>query len=202
VKDQVFLSHSRKDRQIVQYFVDKFDDTGIKPVLMEFEKWSRNRRPNWQWIKDEIKESKALFLLLSRNITRKQQTQNWVSFEIGLASMCIPPIPVFVFEEEEVYFPIPYLSHYFDQSFSKKTGLFTKDFSETLLNAFIHVTYESFIDVVIKDPSISLSPDETIECARCLIRFHYWGTKESILCPCCSSSIKIFGPNVKNIFKT
>jgi hypothetical protein len=166
---------------------------------MEFEKWSRNSRPNWQWIKDEIKESKALFLLLSRNITRKKQTQNWVSFEIGLASMCIPSI-VFEFEEEKVYFPIPYLSHYFDQPFSKKTGLFTKDSSETLLNVLIHVTYESFIDVVIKEPSIGLSPDETIECSKCLIRFHYWRTKENIPCPCCSSYIKIFGPDVKNIF--
>jgi len=59
MKDQIFLSHSREDRQIVQYFLDKFDDTGVKPVLMEFEKWSRNGKPNWIWIRDEIKKSKA-----------------------------------------------------------------------------------------------------------------------------------------------
>lgn len=199
MKNQIFLSHSRRDTEIVQYFVDKFNDTGIKPVLMEFEKWSRNRRPNWLWIKDEIKESKALFLLLSKNITKKQQTQNWVSFEVGLASMCNPPLPVFAFEEERVFFPIPYLSHYFDQSFSTKTGLFAKDFSETLLNVLIHVTYESFIDAVIKDPSIGLSQDETIECSNCFLRFHYWGEKDYINCPCCPSTVKILDPNMKDL---
>jgi hypothetical protein len=30
-----------KDRIIVDYFVQKFADTDVKPVLMEYEKWSR-----------------------------------------------------------------------------------------------------------------------------------------------------------------
>lgn len=199
MNDQIFISHSHKDEQIVQYFVDKFDDTGVKPVRMEFEKWSRKGKPNWLWIRDEIKESKALFLLLSKNIIEKQQTQNWVSFEIGVASMCVAPVPVFVFEEERVQFPIPYLSHYFDQSFSRKTNLFTKNFSETLLNVFVHVFYESFIDVIIKDPNIGLSENETVGCSKCLLRFHYWGEKERINCPCCSAYIKISDPSPKDL---
>jgi hypothetical protein len=199
MKDQIFISHSREDRQIVQYFLDKFDDTGVKPVLMEFEKWSRNGKPNWIWIRDEIKKSKALFLLLTKSIIRKQQTQNWVSFEIGLTSMCVPSIPVFIFKEERVDFPIPYPSHYFDQSFSKKTNLFTKDFSETLLNVYIHVFYESFIDELIKDPNIGLADDETIECSKCFLKFHYWGENKRINCPCCSTDIKISDPGLKNI---
>lgn len=198
-KNQIFLSHSSKDVEIVHYFLSKFDDTSVKPVLMEFEKWSRNRRPNWEWIRDEIRESKALFLLLSNNITAKQQTQNWVSFEIGLASVCIPPIPVFVFQEENVHFPVPYLSHYFDQPFSSKTHLFTKDFSETLLNVLIHVFFESFVDVLITDPTVGLSEEEKIGCSNCLLRFHYWGDKEDIKCPCCYTSMRVPGPTLKDL---
>jgi hypothetical protein len=44
--DQIFLSHSKHDREIVGYFDDKFDDTGIKPVRMEYERWSRRGKPN------------------------------------------------------------------------------------------------------------------------------------------------------------
>lgn len=43
---------------------------GIKPVLMEYEKWSREGRPNWMWIKDGIQKSKALFLILTKNIVK------------------------------------------------------------------------------------------------------------------------------------
>ena len=78
------LNHSKKYKEIVDYFVDKLDDTGIKPVLMEYEKWSRKGNPNWIWIRDKIKKCNALFLILSKNIVKRTYTQNWVAFEIGL----------------------------------------------------------------------------------------------------------------------
>ena len=139
--DQIFISNSAKDSQTVEYFVHKFNDTGVKPVRMEYEQWSRNCKPNWMWIKDEIQKSKVLFLLLTKNIIKKEYTQNRVAFEIGIASMCAPLIPVFVFREENIDFPVPYLNHYFDQSFSKKTNLFAGNFSETLfvMFQFLHV---------------------------------------------------------------
>jgi TIR domain len=190
--DQIFVSHSAKDSEIVNYFIDKFDDTGIKPVRMEYEKWSRKGRPNWIWIKDEIQGSKALFLILTRNIIKKEYTQNWIAFEIGVAAMCDPQVPVFVFREEDVDFPVPYLDHYFDQPFSKKTHLFANDFSETLLNVLIHTTYESFIDELIQHPSVGIDDDETLKCSKCLVQFHYWGTRNNFGCPCCSKPISSY----------
>jgi TIR domain len=102
--DQIFLSHSKDDREIVEYFANKFDDTGIKPVRMEYEKWSRKGKPNWRWIRNEILKSKALFLILTNNIVARVHTHNWVAFEIGVASIRIPIIPVFVFKEENIDF--------------------------------------------------------------------------------------------------
>jgi hypothetical protein len=67
---QIFISHSAKDNEISDFFIRKFDDTDVKPVLMEYEKWSRNDRPNWMWIKDEIQKSSMLFLILTKNIVK------------------------------------------------------------------------------------------------------------------------------------
>jgi hypothetical protein len=70
--EQKFNSHSKKDSERVDYFIDKFNDTGVKPVRMEYEKWSREHKANWMWIRDEIQKSKALFLILTKNIVEKR----------------------------------------------------------------------------------------------------------------------------------
>ncbi|MFL6315580.1 MAG: hypothetical protein ACJ73C_02425, partial [Nitrososphaeraceae archaeon] len=72
---------------------------------MEYEKWSRNDRPNWMLIKDEIQKSSALFLILTKNIVKNEYTQNWVAFEIGMAATSNAPIPNFVFREQNIDFP-------------------------------------------------------------------------------------------------
>ena len=118
--EQIFISHSKNDNKddkgIVRYFVNMFSDTDVKPVLMEYEELSREEKPNWMWIRDEILRSKALFLILTKNIVDKTHTQNWVAFEIGVASTRSPVIPVFLFQEQNVNFPVPYVSHYFDEA--------------------------------------------------------------------------------------
>ena len=109
----IFISHSADDLAINQFFRDAFDDTYVKPVMMENEKWSRKEEPNWKWIRKEIKKSTALFVILTKSVVSKVQTQNWIAFEIGVAATAIPQKPVYVFREEEVNFPVPYLNHYF-----------------------------------------------------------------------------------------
>ena len=64
----------------MRFFRDAFDDTNVKPVTMEYEKWSRNNRPNWKWITREVKRSKALFVILTMSVRTKVQTQNWIAY--------------------------------------------------------------------------------------------------------------------------
>ena len=127
-----------KDNEISNFFIRKFGDTDVKPVLMEYEKWSRNDRPNWMWIKDEIQKSTALFLILTKNIAENEYTQNWVAFEIGVAATSNPAIPIFVFREQNIDFPVPYLNYYFDQPLSNTKHLLSRDVSSTMLNAMFH----------------------------------------------------------------
>lgn len=188
--DQIFISHSAKDREIINFFTKKFDDTGVKPVLMEYEKWSRSGKPNWMWIKDELKKSKALFLLLTKNIVKKEQTQNWVAFEIGVAAASEPPIPVYVFKEQKVDFAVPYVNHYFHQPRSNTGHLMKRDFSETFLNLFIYAFQESFIDAVIKGQDLGIVEEIASTCPNCLLKFQYWSfSEEKFECPCCKTII-------------
>jgi hypothetical protein len=108
---QIFISHSAKDNEISDFFIRKFDDTDVKPVLMDYEKWSRNDRPNWMWIKDEIQKSSALFLILTKNIVKNEYTQNWVAFEIGVAatSNLIHQYPFLFLESRILIFQYPTL---------------------------------------------------------------------------------------------
>jgi capsid protein len=72
--EQIFISHSKNDKEIVPYYVDMFNDTDTKAVRMEYESLSRGDRPNWTWIRDEILKSKALFLILTNNIVATAHT--------------------------------------------------------------------------------------------------------------------------------
>lgn len=104
-KGQVFISHSSRDKNEMQFFRDLFNDTNVEPIFMEFEKWSRNYNPNWLWIRKEIQKSKALFVVLTKNITERKHTQNWVSFEIGVAAGCKPSSANIRFQGRRCRFP-------------------------------------------------------------------------------------------------
>jgi hypothetical protein len=106
---QIFVSHSKYDKDIRASFDTVFARTGVKSVCMEFEQM---RSPEWQEIKNAVNSSEAVFLLLGQNVRRSIHTQNWIAFEVGLA--CAFSKDVWVFEQEgsNIKFPIPYLTDY------------------------------------------------------------------------------------------
>lgn len=106
---QIFVSHSQFDKDIRSSFDTVFARAGVKSVCMEFE---RIYPPAWQPIRDELRASETVFLLLGPNIRGSIHTQNWVAFEVGLA--CAFGKDVWVFEQDGSFieFPIPYLSDY------------------------------------------------------------------------------------------
>jgi len=107
---QIFVSHSQYDRDIRTSFDTVFARTGVKSVCMEFERISQ--LPAWEPIRNQIKASETVFLLLGPNIRSSIHTQNWVAFEVGLA--CAYGKDVWVFEQTDsaIEFPIPYLTDY------------------------------------------------------------------------------------------
>lgn len=106
---QIFVSHSQYDKEIRKDFSEIFATAGMRAKYMEFEKIFP---PAWEKIKEQLKSSEAVFLLLGPNIQRTCFTENWVAFEVGLA--CAFSKEVWVFEpmNMNVDFPIPYVTDY------------------------------------------------------------------------------------------
>jgi hypothetical protein len=188
-RNQIFISHSAKDKEISSFFIRKFGNTSVKPVLMEYEKWSRNNRPNWRWIKDEIQKSSALFLVLTKNLVKNEYTQNWVAFEIGVAATSHPAIPIFVFREHNIDFPVPYLNYYFDQPMSNTNLVSQRDVSSTILNAIFHRLKESILEEIIENKNPVILDRKLLKCSNCLLEFAYFGREKKLICPCCSNII-------------
>lgn len=120
---QIFLSHTKRDKDFCDRFEDVSPRTGIKIFRSELEIFET---PPWKTIKDAINDSVALFLLIGHELVKSQEdsnhstvsrqkwkyTQNWISYEIGLA--CQKGIDVWVQCDSGVLinFPVPYLNNY------------------------------------------------------------------------------------------
>jgi len=114
---QIFLSHTRLDKDFCDYFDSIYARVGIKAFRSEFEAITP---PAWLTIRNEIRISRALFLLVGGELTRKQSshgieweyTQNWIAYEIGVASERNIPVWVCVDEGIAINFPVPFLTDY------------------------------------------------------------------------------------------
>jgi hypothetical protein len=180
----IFISHSADDHEINRFFRDAFDDTVVEPVMMENKKWSRGNEANWMWIKKEIQNSGALFVLLTKSVVSKIQTQNWMSFEIGVAAAFQKP--VYVFNEEEVNFPMPYLNHYFPN----RTSVPSRSSGDLVNFSGIldELKAKSLLQGLIKNPKF-VYEDKMYQCHTCKTIFSYWKIEDSFYCPCCKSFI-------------
>lgn len=123
----------------------------------------------------------ALFLVLTKNLFKNEYTQSWVAFEIGVAATA-PAIPIFVFIEHNVDFPVPYLNYYFDQPMSNTNLVSQRDVSSTILNAIFHSLKESILEEIGEDKN-------PVICSNCLLEFAYFGREKKLICPCCSNII-------------
>lgn len=129
----IFMSHTQLDTD----FCDRFDKAvarvGIRAFRSEFE---AIKPPAWRTIKNKIVGSRAVFLLVGRELQKAQAlsdssiearekwkyTQNWIAYEVGLA--CMKGIDVWVIcDKLEINFPVPYLNNYSLGLHSDKTEI-------------------------------------------------------------------------------
>jgi len=108
--DKVFITHSRHDAPVLSHVLALVKEAGVEPLLYQYDPSGDSCA--WNQIRDAIRDSGALFVVLSSNLSSSAYTQNWVAFEVGVAAAL--QRPVWVFEElgGHVPFPIPYLTDY------------------------------------------------------------------------------------------
>lgn len=122
MKAQVFMSHTKLDSECCDKFDSAAARVGLKVFRSEFEEIGS---PAWKTIKDEVDKSSALFLLVGKELVGIQKssnfdsehreswkfTQNWISYEVGLA--CQRGIDVWVIcDNVRINFPVHYLNNY------------------------------------------------------------------------------------------
>ena len=168
---QIFVSHSQYDKDIIANFDRVFARTGVASVCMEFEDM---QSPQWQEIKNKVRSSEAVFLLLGPNVNRSIHTQNWIAFEVGLA--CAYGKRVWVFEQENsnVQFPIPYLTDYMIYNLDETTHF-------NYVRAIIE-GYRQPDTLLIKR---NLPKGKAVECFQCHSKYAMHTDIPTFYCPSC-----------------
>ena len=182
----VFLSHTRLDSA----FCDRFDNicanVGIRRFRSEF---ADIQAPPWQTIKEQLGKSRALFLLVGKELVNQQAcgdnpnwkfTQNWISYEVGIAHQRNIDIWV-VCDSVRINFPVPYFNNYMP------FGLEPPDAMD-YMNATLWAYSEGVTSPVPKDPDRL----GTTFCPSCSIRFNLHAQLYSgdiVVCPQCLREI-------------
>jgi len=117
---QIFLSHTKLDKDLCDRFDIAAARVGLKLFRSELE---TIQNPPWATIMQEIEKSSALFVLVGKELVAAQAssdlakreewkfTQNWISFEVGMA--CQRRMDVWVVcDRVRINFPVPYLNNY------------------------------------------------------------------------------------------
>jgi hypothetical protein len=113
---KAFLSHTKLDSK----FCDRFDNVCASVGLARFRSdFADIAKPSWSTIKYELEQSSVLFLLVGKELVKQQatptqdwkHTQNWISYEVGLAHGRGIDVWV-VCDSVEINFPVPYFNNY------------------------------------------------------------------------------------------
>ena len=173
----VFLSHSRADTEMRDYFLKVFGLAGVQARVVEFEYFPP---PPWQYIKNEMASSDALFLLIGPNvIDRGVYTQNWISFEIGLACQLRKEIWVFEQISIPVRFPVPYLDKYVLYDPGNRDHL---DYIRSIIETYkVRPHFREFPS----EYALVTCPNE-----KCKISFHLCTEIHEFECPSCRQIMK------------
>ncbi|HEY9247149.1 MAG TPA: hypothetical protein VIO11_09910 [Candidatus Methanoperedens sp.] len=119
---KIFISHSKQDKELLEDTKEIFKETKVEYVIYDNEKGEQ-----WKNIREYIRNSDAMFLLLGRDINpdhrERAYTHNWIAFEDGIACGCEPKKRLVVFHPaydpqnnpnkyDENKYAIPYLTDY------------------------------------------------------------------------------------------
>ena len=102
--DQIFISHSREDEDLLDELDRVFGKVGAKQYRASFED---QNPPVSQTLKREINQSAGMFVVLGRRAQAKTHTMIWIGWEAGIAIQS--GIPVWILEDvqSKVKQPIP-----------------------------------------------------------------------------------------------
>lgn len=111
-KPNIFISHSSEDKEIINLIKFNFESNQIDKVPYFASSYIAGKNPADKFI-EAMKDSVALFAIITNNVINDVDTLNWILFEIGLAKG--REIPVFcwkAYDVQKVPTPIEYITDY------------------------------------------------------------------------------------------
>ncbi|SRR6266699_1276083 len=94
---QIFIAHSSKDKPLIDWIAGNLRAIGITPYQAGYDSPSETSLQDK--LRREISRSQAVFLILTRNVTRSLNTSTIIQWEFDTAKE--KKKPVFVFKEKE-----------------------------------------------------------------------------------------------------
>lgn len=209
---QIFVSHSAEDKEINGFFRSIFDITNVEAVYKEI--WGFRTPEAGLEIQNDIRRSKAIFVLLGPNVQRIPHTRDWVVWESAIASPMRKDIWVFEPHERlgEIDVIIPHVDHYIVYQQTKDCQDYIRqiiesyDDSPVLLTALVagaalgQLTEDDLLDdlldasligVPLADPSEKRPKGVPIKCAKCQVSYRIHTHLDTIRCPACNSWLQI-----------
>jgi len=185
----VFLSHTKFDKDFCNKFDNICSNVGVRRFRSEF---AQIDKPPWRTIKEQLGKSRALFLLVGKELVNQQAspynpdwkfTQNWISYEVGIAHQRNIDIWV-VCDSTEINFPVPYFNNYVPFGLEPDSMEYMNAILETYLRG--------------GNFPISYRPDSiTQSCPGCNIEFNLHASLDAdnvIICPHCLGGIRFSQP--------
>jgi hypothetical protein len=182
---QVFVSHTQRDIDFCNIFDIACARVGLRVFRSEFE---TIKTPQWKTIRDAIRQSQALFLLIGSQLVTAQNlhdsywahTQNWIAYEMGIA--CERGMDVWVLcDDVEINFPVPYLNNYLPLSIRRTEffNYFVKDILGVYAQGGKFPFHDPELSVeclgcgAIFNLRVQLLPPSVIICPQCLGLMHF-----------------------------
>lgn len=81
---QIFVSHSKRDENLVNFFSKAFAPTKVRAIFEEFERILTGDITSNK-VKQDIENSNAAFVILSKNVKDIPYTRDWIVWEAGIA---------------------------------------------------------------------------------------------------------------------
>lgn len=212
----IFISHSRRDAELVKMIDSNLRSVGITPILREF---TPESKPPYADIDADIARSDAVFTFLTQNVKVTDHTQNWVTHEITKAHDLNKPTYIIEDRNNPVHFPIPKLKNYilYDQTSVNDWTLIQniassiKRNAEILLGAlatgvagallfkrnraagFVGGTALGGILLALTLPEAQLRTPLVIKCAKCGIVFNLYTNLnlDCLYCPSCRAILTL-----------
>jgi len=211
---QIFISHSAKDKMLVDFFAKIGARMKIRLVFEEIEKLVSGQ-VNAAKIRADIEASNAVFLLVSVNVQSLPHTRDWVMWESGVSHNK----DIWVFETASgighVSVVIPFLRHYvvfepIELHFAYINQIMSSYDDSGVLPAIaasgglgaawggMGALVGAAVGAIMAHPARMRPPGNQITCAQCASSYaiHLPQGLAVFRCPVCNSALQLTLPSV------